>query len=116
MAMDMHESSFQESSIQGHANVTLNQIMETELTFALQNVAECNPEHLFSTLVADHVPDQKGHDPSQSDHCDHGISHLVTLVSSLRSAVNHKHHIISAKRDDTFPTISFTPPYRPPII
>ncbi|MGD8567573.1 MAG: hypothetical protein PVJ39_05775 [Gammaproteobacteria bacterium] len=59
---------------------------------------------------------QGSHDIDQSDHCDHGLAHLTTLISSQPSIPNLSVSKISAVRDNPFTTISANPPYRPPIL
>jgi len=55
------------------------------------------------------------HDPEQADHCDHGIAHLTSLVSSASLSMNPNFKTLTRNWNDTFTTVALNPPYKPPI-
>jgi len=55
-------------------------------------------------------------DLQQTDHCDHGIAHLTSLVSSEPANINLNFKTIRRHWNDTFTTVALNPPYKPPIL
>jgi len=85
-AWDAHDSAFE-----GHTNMTL--------------------EH---TINVD--GDQDDHYVDQNDHCDHGIAHLTTLLTSEITFSHTKSAQENLYWRDSFTVLALVPPYRPPIL
>jgi len=85
-AWDSHESAFQ-----GHTDMTLEHVV---------NIGG----------------DQVDHHANQSDHCDHGLSHLTTLVTLENTFPHTKVTRERCYVGDSLASQALAPPFRPPIL
>lgn len=85
-AWDSHESAFE-----GHTKVTLEHAINID-------------------------GDQDDHHVGQNDHCDHGLSHLTTLVTPEINFSHTKDSQATLYGRDSFTTLALIPPFRPPIL
>lgn len=87
------------------------------MAWALDTHVQAFDGHTKTTL--EHVAldtENNSHDTSQDDHCDHGIAHIISLISSTTKDIHPTVDGLSFYWEDSLTSTSLIPPYRPPIL